>query len=214
MCLCGESAFAHPVPKTNHDRIIDIHLTRDGVTVDYSLEVAPETAALELTREEIAQLADYKDFYPAYLKHQKAALADNLDAKLDGKPLAFTCVRSHFDDPHQHLHLPLHGPVGAGTRPAASFLLLRCELRARTTSACLRLTLTADDSVTLEQRRRAGRGADGEAGRRTQARRRRTAPHGVKADVRVGGTAAEAAAGADRGRHRAAAAPPGRPTRC
>ena len=98
MCLCGEFAFAHPIPNTNHDRTIKIQLTRDGVTVDYSLEVAPETAARELTREEIAQLSDYKDFYPTYLKHQKAALAGNLDAKLDDRPLAFTCVRSGADE--------------------------------------------------------------------------------------------------------------------
>src|SRR5260370_21694073 len=89
LCLCGESAFAHPIPNTNHDRVVKINLTRDGVAVDYSLEVAPETASRELLPEEIAQLADWKDFYPTYLKHQKAALAFNLYPKPDGPSLPF-----------------------------------------------------------------------------------------------------------------------------
>ncbi len=128
MCLCGESSFAHPFPNTNHDRTIKINLTRDGVTVDYGLEVAPETAALELTREEIARLTGLPDLYPAYLKHQKAVLAGDLDAKLDGRPLAFACVRSSTIRLKNVYTFRFTAPWELDPGRPHPFLLLRCEL--------------------------------------------------------------------------------------
>ena len=130
LCLCGESSFAHPIPNTNHDRTAKINLTRDGVTVDYTLEVAPETAAQELTREEIAQLPDFHDFYPVYLKHQKAALAGNLDAKLDDKPLTFTCVRSSADEMTNIYTFRFTAPWELEPDRPHHFRLLRRQLRA------------------------------------------------------------------------------------
>ena len=149
LCLCGESSFAHPIPNTNHDRTAKINLTRDGVTVDYTLEVAPETAAQELTREEIAQLSDFHDFYPVYLKHQKAALAGNLDAKLDDKPLTFTCVRSSADEKTNIYAFRFTAPWELDPDRPHHFRYFDANYELDNFSG-MRLTLTADDSLTLD----------------------------------------------------------------
>ncbi len=163
------------------------------MTVDYGLEVAPETAALELTREEIAQLSDYKDFYPAYLKHQKTALAGNLDAKLDGRPLAFTCVRSGADEQTNIYTFRFTAPweLEPGRPHRFSFFDANYELD---NFSGMRLTLTADDSVTLDHVVAPDETLMAKPGGERKPRdgdRLRTA----KADVRVGGTAAEAPQG-------------------
>jgi ABC-type nickel/cobalt efflux system permease component RcnA len=119
------------------------------VAVDYSLEVAPETAARELTQEEIAQLNDYQDFYPVYLKHQKAVLVRHLDAKLDGSPLAFSCVRSSADASANIYTFRFTAPweLEPGRMHSFSFFDGNYE---QDNFSGMRLTLTADDSVTLE----------------------------------------------------------------
>ena len=149
LCLCGAFAFAHPVPNTNHDRVIKVHLTRDGVAVDYSLEVDPQTAGKELLPEEIVKLTDWKEFYPAYLLHQKAALADNLDARLDGKPLKFTCVQGHFDIPSNVYTFRFTAPWELEPGAAHPFTFREANYDLDDFSG-LRLTLTADDALRLE----------------------------------------------------------------
>ncbi len=159
--------------------------------MDYGLEVAPETAALELTREEIAQLSDYKDFYPVYLKHQKAVLADKFDAKLDDKPLVFACVRSNADDQTNIYTFRFTAPweLEPGRPHHFSFYDANYD---KDDFSVMRLTLTADDSVTLEhvvapdEALMAKPGGERKPKEGDQLRT-------VKADVRVGGTAAEAA---------------------
>jgi nickel/cobalt exporter len=89
-------ASAHPVPKNNHDRTIDITLTPDAVVIDYQLEVDETRAALDMTQEAIAGITNRRDFYAAYLRFLAPVLATNLDARLDNKELKFTCVRQHF----------------------------------------------------------------------------------------------------------------------
>ena len=148
LCLCGEYVFAHPVPNTNHDRIIAVRLTRDGAAVDYSLEVGPETATRELNPEEIAKIDDWKEFYPAYLRHQKGALAYDLNAKLDGKPLVFTCVQSHFDIPTNIYTFRFTAPWELEPGPAHHFTFRDANYESDDFSG-LRLTLTADDALEL-----------------------------------------------------------------
>jgi ABC-type nickel/cobalt efflux system permease component RcnA len=149
LCLCGESVFAHPIPNTNHDRIIKLNLTPDGVAVDYSLEVAPETASRELLQEEIAQLSDYKDFYPTYLKHQKTALAGNLDARLDGQELRFTCVASRFDIPSNIYTFRFTAPWELEPGKAHRFTFRDGNYELDDFSG-LRLSLAADDGLQLD----------------------------------------------------------------
>jgi nickel/cobalt exporter len=190
LCLCGEFAFAHPIPNTNHDRIIKVNLTPDGVAVDYSLEVAPETASRELLPEEIAQLSDYKDFYPTYLKHQKAALVDNLDARLDGKDLRFTCVASRFDIPSNIYTLRFTAPweLEPGKTHRFTFRDANYELD---DFSGLRVTLTSDDALTLnnvvapDETLMSRPGADRKPGDGEKLRK-------ASADVRIAGKDAEA----------------------
>ena len=151
LCLCGESVFAHPIPNTNHDRTIKISVTRDGVAVDYTLEVAPETAANELLRDEIAQLntGAFEDFYKIYLKHQKKALAFNLDAKLDGAALSFTCVESGYDIPNNIYTFRFTAPWELEPGRPHPFVFNDANYELDDFSP-LHLTLTADDSVRLD----------------------------------------------------------------
>ncbi len=147
--LCGESARAHVVPKANHDRTVQLTLSREGLTVDYHLEVEPLTAERELLRDEIARLDtdDPDSFYKIYLKHQKAALAFNLDAKLDGGPCNFVCTKSGFQDNDKYtLVLTAAWELEPGRPHSFTFREANYELD---DFSALWLTLTADDSVRL-----------------------------------------------------------------
>jgi ABC-type nickel/cobalt efflux system permease component RcnA len=91
------SSFAHPVPRLSHDRVIAVHLTPDAVRVDYHLELDEFTAVYNdlpavLDKAELNKLSG-REFYDAFTRAYAPVLADNLLAKLDGKPLMFTCAR-------------------------------------------------------------------------------------------------------------------------
>jgi nickel/cobalt transporter (NicO) family protein len=100
LCLCVcvvRSSFAHPVPRLSHDRVIAVHLTPDAVRVDYHLELDEFTAVYNdlpavLDKAELNKLSG-REFYDAFTRAYAPILADNLLAKLDGKPLTFTCAR-------------------------------------------------------------------------------------------------------------------------
>ena len=118
------------------------------MTVDYSLEVGPETAGKDLLPEEIAKLTDWKEFYPAYLLHQKTALPAGLDARLDGKPLTFTCVESHFDIPGNLYTFRFTAPWELEPGATHHFTFREANYEQDDFSG-LRLQLTADDSLQL-----------------------------------------------------------------
>jgi nickel/cobalt exporter len=88
---------AHPVPRLSHDRVITVRLTPDTVRVDYHLELDEFTAVYSdlpaiLDKAELNKLSG-REFYDAFTRAYAPILADNLLAKLDGKPLTFTCAR-------------------------------------------------------------------------------------------------------------------------
>ena len=195
LCLCGESVFAHPIPNTNHDRVIEVHLTRDGATVDYSLETAMDTAAMELLPEEIAQLTNRLDVYPAYLKHQKKAdtgLGFNLDAKLDGQALHFTCVESRFDIGANIYLFRFTAPWEMEPGRSHHFTFREANYELDDFSS-LRLMLTTDDALTLdnvvapEERVITRPGGDRKPGDGERLRK-------ASADIRIANKGAEAAA--------------------
>ena len=151
LCLCGESAFAHPIPNTNHDRTIKINLTRDGVTVDYALEVAPETAAQELTRGRDRPALRFHRLLPGLSqapegrpRRQPRRQARRQVARRSPASAATPMTND------QHLHLPLHRPLGAGIRIGRTISRFRDANYELDDFSGLRLTLTADDSLTLE----------------------------------------------------------------
>src|SRR5579871_1546006 len=94
--LMIDPVFAHPVPKANHDRTIEVVLTPRAVVVQYHLEVNEDQAALDLARlelpkEEFARITSSAAFYRTYIDHLAPLIAENLIAQWDGKPLAFAC---------------------------------------------------------------------------------------------------------------------------
>jgi nickel/cobalt exporter len=97
LALLAPPARAHPVPKNNHDRTVQITLTPEAVLVDYQLEVDEARAALDMTEDAIVGVGSRKEFYVAYTRFMAPVLAHNLDAKLGGKALSFTCARQRFE---------------------------------------------------------------------------------------------------------------------
>jgi ABC-type nickel/cobalt efflux system permease component RcnA len=91
------SSSAHPVPRLSHDRVLTVRLTPEAVRVDYHLELDEFTAVYNdlpavLDKAELNKLSG-REFYPAFTRAYAPILADNLLAKLDGKPLTFSCAR-------------------------------------------------------------------------------------------------------------------------
>ena len=59
LCLlaCAPSLLAHPVPQSNHDRIMVVRVTAVALIVDFRLETSESNIILELPREETATVA-------------------------------------------------------------------------------------------------------------------------------------------------------------
>jgi nickel/cobalt exporter len=89
LCLHGESVFAHPVPKQNHDRIIEVRLTPDAVVVKYQLEIDEYRAVQDLGKEELARIGSAQAIPRVFLAYAAPILRNNLIARLDGKELSF-----------------------------------------------------------------------------------------------------------------------------
>jgi ABC-type nickel/cobalt efflux system permease component RcnA len=94
-------AFAHPVPKRSHDRVIKVRLTAEAVVVEYHLEedewtvVFADLPAVD-DKVDLGSLKQPKDFYEAFTRVYGPILADNLTVTLDGQPLTLTCGKRSF----------------------------------------------------------------------------------------------------------------------
>jgi ABC-type nickel/cobalt efflux system permease component RcnA len=101
--LCALCAFvvslprasAHPVPREAHDRIVVVKLDDRAVTVEYSMEVDEFTAVYRDARTllEPDAAVDGRTFHAFYLASMADYIAGGLQARLDGQPLRFRCVR-------------------------------------------------------------------------------------------------------------------------
>jgi nickel/cobalt exporter len=88
--LRGESVFAHPVPRENHDRTIKVTLTPTGVRVDYVLEMDERLVGRDLEHaDDIGAISSRKELREAFVRYYGPILAGNLEARFDGKPLLF-----------------------------------------------------------------------------------------------------------------------------
>lgn len=96
LLISAGSLRAHPVPRDNHDRTIVVRLTGDAAEVDYRLEMDETRAALDMPKEETSAVGSRKEFHEAVVRFHRSVLAGNLDARLDGKPLEFTCMSGDF----------------------------------------------------------------------------------------------------------------------
>lgn len=104
-CLCAASAFAHPVPKDNHDRTIVVRLqygetpNRIRVRVEYRVEVDETTVYLndmKAFKDEVNPL-DYRnkalEYYAQFTRIYAPIYAERLIARVQGTPIAdFRCV--------------------------------------------------------------------------------------------------------------------------
>ncbi len=87
--LRGEFLFAHPVPKQNHDRVIEVRLTPEAVIVKYQLEIDEYRAVQDLGKEELARIDSPRAIPRVFLEYAAPILRNNLIAQLDGKELSF-----------------------------------------------------------------------------------------------------------------------------
>jgi ABC-type nickel/cobalt efflux system permease component RcnA len=155
LCLCGESVFAHPVPKGNHDRIIEVRIGPSAVIVEYHLEVDETGAQLEVVRElppdERADITTADSFHNAYIRHFGPILADNLFARLDGKPLVFTGSgernKTVTDSLHYDFTFTAHWNATPGQPHAFTFHEANYE---RGDFDQLELTVRAEPGVSLQ----------------------------------------------------------------
>jgi len=87
--LRGEFLFAHPVPKQNHDRVIEVRLTPEAVIVKYQLEIDEYRAVQDLGKEELARIDSPRAIPRVFLEYAAPILRNNLIAQLDGEELSF-----------------------------------------------------------------------------------------------------------------------------
>jgi hypothetical protein len=94
------AATGHPVPRQVHECTVQVRLAPKSVVVEYRLDLDETTAQLDLKdnlpEEEWRRLDSPRAFYEAYTRIQGPLLADNLIARIDGRPLTFACTRSGY----------------------------------------------------------------------------------------------------------------------
>jgi ABC-type nickel/cobalt efflux system permease component RcnA len=147
---------AHPVPKENHDRTIVVRLTPSQVVVNYHLELDESRAQLDLVRlelppSEFASLTSRDAFRKAFARHFAPILGGNLFARLDGKPLTFSCVgHKLIDEVKDHLRcdFTFAAPWAPSADRTHQFDFREANYDQDDFSR-LHLTLTADPGVTL-----------------------------------------------------------------
>lgn len=87
--LCDESVFAHPVPKQNHDRDIEVRLTAEAVVVKYQLDIDEYRAVQDLDKEDLVRIDSPRAIPRVFLEFAAPILRNNLIARLDGAELSF-----------------------------------------------------------------------------------------------------------------------------
>ncbi len=106
LCLCVSvvhNVFAHPVPKQNHDRTIEVKLKPDAVVVEYHLELDENQAVRDLPREDIERIGSAEAIPRVFMEYLAPILRDNLFARLDGNKLTFTGAGKRDDTVKDHL---------------------------------------------------------------------------------------------------------------
>lgn len=97
LVLVSSFLHAHPVPSSDHDRTIVVHLSEQSVKVDYRLELDESTAFRDLAevidRVDSSKLDRGDGAYDAFTQSYAPILADNLVAELNRKPLTFKCTK-------------------------------------------------------------------------------------------------------------------------
>src|SRR5262245_44120357 len=150
------TAHAHPVPRDNHARVIVVRLSADAVVVDYHLEVDAFTVYRELAalhdKVDLLQVTGPQKAVEEYARLHAPILADNLDARLDGKPLKFTLVerKQQVADSYQ---MDFRFRAAWSSAPGTHEFTFIEGNYAFPDRGQIDVTLTADESVTLSDKR-------------------------------------------------------------
>ncbi len=94
--LLATPVVAHPVPKTNRDRTLVVHVTATALVVDYRLELDEGSIPNELTATERARVSTRNELLRTFTQSFADATCRTLDASLDGQELHFKCVQQKF----------------------------------------------------------------------------------------------------------------------
>jgi nickel/cobalt exporter len=150
--LCGEIVFAHPVPKQNHDRTIEVKLTPDAVVVKYQLDIDEYRAVQDLSKEEIAHIDSPEAIARVFLRYAAPILCNNLIAHLDGNELTFHGEGKIDDTVKDHLRCDFTFVAMWKPSPGAvhTFTLREANYE-REDFDRLDLTLSASEGIRLQE---------------------------------------------------------------
>ncbi len=160
LCLCisvVSNGYAHPVPKENHDRIIDVRLTPDAVVVEYHLEIDGKRAELdlielELPPSEFAALTSENAVVRTFIAQVGPILAYNLHARLDDKPLVFSIQEGRRDatvTDHLRFDFTFRGPWAPEPGRSHTFTFEEGNYHQKDFDR-IELTLAAGPGITLK----------------------------------------------------------------
>lgn len=152
LCFLVPCAWAHPIPKQNHDRTIEVRLTPNAVVVNYRLEIDEYRAVQDLDKEEIACIRNPKEIAPIFLQHASPILRNNLIARLDDKELSFRGEGKIDTTATDHLRCDFTFTASWNPVPNAvhTFTLREANYEQEDFDR-IELTLTAADGIRLQQ---------------------------------------------------------------
>lgn len=147
------SAWAHPVARKSHDRVVQVRLTADALLIDYHLEVDDWTIVfVDLPavsdRVDLTKLTQPREFYEAFRIAYGPILADNLDVRLDGKPLRLECV-GHRHEVRDSVQYDFRFRAAWRLEPGTSHRLTVREGNYETEPGLVKVLVAAADGVRL-----------------------------------------------------------------
>ncbi|MFO0928862.1 MAG: hypothetical protein U0736_17885 [Gemmataceae bacterium] len=98
MMMTATTVMAHPVPRDNHDRTIVVHVSPDGVRIDYRLEVDEFRALRDLDEGEVslANVRSRAEVHAAYLRTMAPLLLNNVVLRVDEKERELRLVEQRY----------------------------------------------------------------------------------------------------------------------
>lgn len=108
LALSTGTARAHPIPRSSHDRTLNVRLTPDAVIVEYGLEVDLWTLVYQdlpqvMEASDQEKLSEEKEFIRKFTELFGPRLANGLRASIDGERLKFTLSKASSEVKEDHL---------------------------------------------------------------------------------------------------------------
>ena len=106
--ILGNGA-AHPLPKLRYDRTIHVELSSNKVKIRYMLEMSELTLALDggpfIRDKDLGKNRSIINYAEVYVAKKSPIIADNLNAKLNGRRLNFKLVSGKPKRDGDHLRI-------------------------------------------------------------------------------------------------------------